>query len=68
MFTELQYFAPYFNDTSALRDAYQKLYPDYSYDMISTLMVGVLSVYVPDEKFNDLVDRVVSEANAKVNN
>jgi hypothetical protein len=31
-------------------------------------MVGALSVYVPEEKFQELVKNVLSDANAKLNN
>ena len=67
MFQEINYFAPYFNDTVALREAYSKLYPNYSFDNISALMVGALSVYVPTEKFQELLANVLSDANAKLN-
>lgn len=67
MFNEIKYFAPYFNNTSELRDAYKLLYPNYDYDLISSLMVGALSVYVPEEKFQELLEGVLSEANAKLN-
>jgi hypothetical protein len=67
MFNEIKYFAPYFNDTKALREAYQTLYPNYDFDLISSLMVGALSVYVPEEKFQELLEGVLSEANAKLN-
>ncbi len=67
MFNEIKYFAPYFNNTDALRKAYQSLYPNYDYDMVSSLMVGALSVYVPEEKFQELLEGVLSEANAKLN-
>jgi len=30
-------------------------------------MVGALSVYVPEEKFQELLEGVLSEANAKLN-
>jgi hypothetical protein len=62
----IEYRSPYFNNTDALRKAYQLLYPNYDYDMISVLIVGALSVYVPAEKFNDLVERTMSEATAKL--
>jgi hypothetical protein len=65
---EIQYQTPYFNDTNLLRNAYQLLYPNYDYDMISVLIVGALSVYVPEEKFNELVERTMSEATAKLTN
>ncbi len=65
---EINYQAPYFNNTDALRKAYQLLYPNYDFDMISVLIVGALSVYVPEEKFNDLVERTMSEATAKLLN
>lgn len=67
MFQEINYFAPYFNDTAALRKAYETLYPNYSFDNISALMVGALSVYVPTEKFQELLANVLSDANAKLN-
>lgn len=63
---EIEYLSPYFNNTDALRKAYQLLYPNYDYDMISVLMVGAMSVYVPEEKFNALVERTMSEATAKL--
>ncbi len=68
MFEKIDYMAPYFNNTDALRKAYQLLYPNYDFDMISVLIVGALSVYVPEEKFNDLVERTMSEATAKLLN
>lgn len=68
MFNEIKYFAPYFNDTKALREAYSKLYPNYSFDNISAMMVGALSVFVPEEKFQELVASTLSEANAKLEN
>lgn len=67
MFQKIDYFAPYFNKTSDLREAYSKLYPHYDFDLISSLMVGALSVYVPEEKFQELVASTLSEANAKLN-
>jgi hypothetical protein len=67
MFNEIKYFAPYFNNTNELRDAYKLLYPNYDFDLISSLMVGALSVYVPEEKFQQLVADTLSEANAKLN-
>ena len=66
MFQEINYFAPYFNDTVALREAYSKLYPNYSFDNISALMVGALSVFVPTEKFDELLNGVLKEATAKM--
>ncbi len=63
----IEYRSPYFNNTDALRKAYQLLYPNYDYDMVSSLMVGALSVYVPEEKFQELLEGVLSEANAKLN-
>ena len=68
MFNEIKYFAPYFNNLDELRSAYKLLYPNYDYDLISSLMVGALSVYVPEEKFNELVANTLSEATAKMNN
>jgi hypothetical protein len=68
MFNEIKYFAPYFNNTNELREAYKLLYPNYDFDLISSLMVGALSVYVPEEKFNELVANTLSEATAKMNN
>ena len=62
----IEYRSPYFNNTDALRKAYQLLYPNYDFDMISVLIVGALSVYVPEEKFRDLVERTMSEATAKL--
>jgi hypothetical protein len=62
----IEYRSPYFNNTDALRKAYQLLYPNYDFDMISVLIVGALSVYVPEEKFNGLVERTMSEATAKL--
>ena len=67
MFDKIDYFAPYFNDTAALRKAYETLYPNYSFDNISALMVGALSVYVPTEKFEQLLANTLSEATAKLN-
>ena len=63
---EIEYRSPYFNNTDALRKAYQLLYPNYDYDMVSVLIVGALSVYVPEEKFNDLVERTMSQATDKL--
>lgn len=68
MFQKIDYFAPYFNDTVALREAYQQLHPNYSFDNISAMMVGALSVFVPEEKFQELLANTLSEANAKLNN
>jgi hypothetical protein len=62
----IEYRAPYFNNTEALRKAYQLLYPNFDYDMISVLIVGALSVYVPTEKFDALLERTMSEATAKL--
>lgn len=58
----IDYFAPYFNDTAALRKAYEAKHPDYSYDLISALMVGALSVFVPTEKFDKLILDTLKEA------
>ncbi len=66
MFEKINYFAPYFNDTNALREAYKQLHPDYSFDFISALMVGALSVYVPEEKFQQLINDTLAEATAKM--
>ena len=66
MFQKIDYFAPYFNDTKALREAYAKLYPTATFDQISSLMVGALSVYVPDVKFDKLVSDTLAEATAKM--
>ena len=68
MFNEIKYSTPYFNDTNALREAYSKLYPNYDFDNISAVMVGALSVYVPEEVFDKLLASTLSEANAKLNN
>ncbi len=65
MFEKIDYFAPYFNNTNELREAYQTLYPNYDFDLISSLMVGALSVYVPEEKFQKLVADTLAEAKAK---
>lgn len=65
--SEIKYQTPYFNTVSELRQAYQTLHPTYSFDMVSSVMVGALSVYVPEEKFNELVASIMSEANAKLN-
>jgi hypothetical protein len=65
MFQKIDYFAPYFNDTSKLREAYQLEYPNYSFDNIYALMVGALAVYVPTEKFDELVANVLADAKAK---
>jgi hypothetical protein len=59
---EIQYQTPYFNDTDLLRKAYQAKYPNYDYDMISVLIVGALSVYVPTEKFDKLILDTLKEA------
>ena len=61
------YFAPYFNQSDRLREAYQALHPNYDFDLISCLMVGALSVYVPEEVFDKLVANTLSEATAKLN-
>jgi hypothetical protein len=66
--SEIKYQTPYFNNTSELREAYKLLYPNHDFDLISSLMVGALSVYVPEEKFQELVKNVLSDANAKLNN
>jgi hypothetical protein len=63
---KINYSAPYFNKTDDLRKAYQLLYPNYDYDMVSVLIVGALSVYVPSEKFDALLERTMSEATAKL--
>lgn len=63
---QIEYYSPYFNNTDALRKAYQLLYPNYDYDMISTLMIGAMSVYIPDVKFDELVRRTMSEATDKI--
>jgi hypothetical protein len=62
----IEYRAPYFHKTDDLRKAYQLLYPNFDYDMISVLIVGALSVYVPTEKFDALLERTMSEATAKL--
>lgn len=64
MFEKIEYQAPYFNNTSALRKAYEAKYPNYDFDLISSLMVGALSVYVPEEKFNKLILDTLKEAEA----
>lgn len=64
---EIKYFAPYFNNLDELRNAYKLLYPNYDFDLITSLMAGALSVYVPEEKFQQLVANTLSEANAKLN-
>ena len=66
MFEKIEYFAPYFNNTNALREAYGKLYPTATFDQISSMMVGALSVYVPDVKFDKLVSDTLAEATAKM--
>ena len=53
--SEINYSLPYFNDTLALRKAYEAKYPDYDFDEISAIMVGALSVYVPSEIFDKLI-------------
>jgi hypothetical protein len=65
MFNKIDYFAPYFNDTTALRKAYQELYPTADFDNISSMMVGALSVFVPTEKFNELIATTLAEAEEK---
>lgn len=65
MFQKIDYFAPYFNDTSKLREAYQALYPNQNYDQISPLLIGALSVYVPEEKFAELLASVWADVKAK---
>jgi hypothetical protein len=47
---------PYFNNTFDLRKAYQDKYPDYSFDLISAMMVGAMSVYIPEEDFQKLIE------------
>lgn len=64
---EIKYFAPYFNNLDELRNAYKLLYPEKDFDLISCLMIGALSVYVPTEKFAELVETTLSDANAKLN-
>ena len=66
MFEKIDYFAPYFNDTNALREAYKQLYPNYDFDLISSMMVGALSVYVPEEKFQKLINDTLAEVAAKM--
>lgn len=66
MFEKIDYFAPYFNNNSKLREAYSKLYPEKDFDLISCLMIGALSVYVPTEKFEQLVSDTLKEAEAKM--
>ncbi len=53
--SEINYSLPYFNDTLALRAAYEAKHPNYSFDNISAIMVGALSVYVPSEIFDKLI-------------
>lgn len=65
MFEKIDYFAPYFNNTIELREAYQELYPTATFDQISSMMVGALSVYVPTEKFEQLISDTLKDANAK---
>ena len=67
MFDEIKYQSPYFNNLDELRNAYKLLYPNYDYDLITSLMAGALSVYVPEEKFQQLVANTLSDANAKLN-
>jgi len=67
MFDEIKYQTPYFNNLEELRNAYKLLYPNYDYDLITSLMAGALSVYVPEEKFQQLVANTLSDANAKLN-
>jgi hypothetical protein len=64
---KIEYQTPYFNNLDELRSAYKLLYPNYDFDLITSLMVGALSVYVPEEKFQQLVANTLSEANAKLN-
>ncbi len=66
MFKKIEYFAPYFNDNSRLREAYKLENPEAGYDLISSMMVGALSVYVPTEKFDELVAQVLADAKAKM--
>ena len=49
---------PYFNNTSALREAYQEKYPEYDFDFISAMMVGAMSVYIPEEDFLKLIENL----------
>lgn len=67
MFDEIKYQTPYFNNLDELRSAYKFLYPNYDFDLITSLMAGALSVYVPEEKFQQLVANTLSDANAKLN-
>lgn len=66
MFNEIKYQAPYFNNLDELRSAYKLLYPNYEFDLITSLMAGALSVYVPEEKFQQLVSDTLKDANAKL--
>ena len=68
MFNEIEYHAPYFNNLDELRNAYQLLFPNEDYLGITALMVGALSVYVPEEKFRQLVADKMSQATAKMDN
>lgn len=63
---EIKYYAPYFNNLDELRNAYKLLYPEKDFDLISCLMIGALSVYVPEEKFQQLVSDTLKEAEAKM--
>jgi hypothetical protein len=55
MFENIEYQVPYFNDTDALRKAFKSKYPNYDFDMISSLMVGAMSVYIPEIVFDKLI-------------
>jgi hypothetical protein len=60
---KIEYQLPYFNDTQLLRRAYQAKYPDYNFDMISAVMVGGMSTYIPTEVFDRLILDTLKEAN-----
>lgn len=62
-----EYRLPYFNNTTDLRKAYEALYPDYSDALITSCMLGAMSVYIPEDEFNKLVANTLAEAEAKHN-
>lgn len=64
--SEINYSLPYFNDTIALRNAFQAKYPNAGFDSISSIMVGALSVYVPNEIFDKLILDTLKEASKNV--
>lgn len=66
--SKIEYQLPYFNNSAKLREAYQELYTNLTYDQISPMIIGALVVYVPTEVFDTLAERVLEEAKAKHGN